>query len=112
MSLDADNIVPITKPLKSLSDAELMLAYSGVQALLDVRIPAAVSYADSGVIYGDDNKQIARQITFAWLSVKGEALLTRTTKTEGEFVVDDIQTLAAGIANQYREQVIAAKSKH
>ncbi len=92
-----------SKVLSGLSDEELMTAYSGVQALLEARIPAAMSYADTGVLYDSRNNEIGRMLTFTWLTVRGEAILTRIQKGVDLINAEDVQTLANGIAKQYRE---------
>lgn len=111
--MDKNNVVQLpNKQLKSLSDNELMLAYQCVQALMEVRIPAAVSYADSGVIYDGAENTIGRYIAIVWLTIKGEAVVTKVmSQLHTHFTLEKVQALANGIHQQFMSQVQEAKAK-
>lgn len=99
-----------TKIRATLSDEELMMAWSGARALTKSEIPAAVSYADTGVLYDTKGNEIGRAITMVWLNIKGVPLLTRTQKGPEAFTVEDVQTLVNGIADQYRKEFEQAQA--
>lgn len=98
------------KNLKTLTDDELNLGHNVAMALMKVGIPAAVDYAGSGIVYDGRNNFVERRMSITWLTCKGEAVIT-STRSADEINVEQMQTLANGIAQNYQQQIASAFPK-
>lgn len=95
------------KHLKGISDADLQLAYAGVDALMRNRIPAAANASESGIQYDGANNAIERVLAFTWLTCQGTAVITKIrTSPHNDFTEAQIQTLVNGIAQAFREDMM------
>ncbi len=101
------NVIQLpNKQLNSLTEVDLHVAFAGIDALMRNRIPVAVCFAESGVVYDGKQNAVEKVLALVWLTCKGEAVITKLRGAHNEdFTPERVQQLVNSVAQSFREDM-------